>query len=155
MSTFLLTDDHGGVLDTLAYVFGAQGHRTLLAKCGAAALEIARTETVDAALVDLHMPGMDGLAVCRALREQAISRGADFPVWIMTAAAVPALAAKAIEAGAVAVLRKPFSLDDLFPAVEAYRTGAKPIPVLAPPASAIVDPNFAPHPSGSKPASAR
>lgn len=155
MRTLLITDDHEGVLRTLEYVLAGRGHRTLLAKSGAAALEAARSEQLDAALVDLHMPVMDGLSLCRALRRQAIANGTDIPVWIMTAAAVPALAAKALEAGAVCVLRKPFDPDEFMAAVEEICSGTKPFP---PPPS--VDAPFSPldfdrAPGGSNPAPAR
>lgn len=152
MRTLLITDDHEGVLHTLDYAFGLRGHRTLLAKSGRAAMEIAQVESLDAALVDLHMPGMDGLAVCRALREHAVARGADFPIWIMTAAGTPALAAKAIEAGAVCVLRKPFDLDEVLAALDEFRNGTKAIPALAPrepSANEMKDSNFDPPPKGS------
>lgn len=59
MRTLLITDDQEGVLHTLGYLFGEHGYRTLLAKSGAAALEMARIEHIDVTLIDVHMPGMD------------------------------------------------------------------------------------------------
>lgn len=132
MRTVLIVDDHESVLQTLSYVFGLRGYQTLLANAGPAGVELARNETIDAALVDLHMPGMDGFALCRALREHAITRGTEYPVWIMTAAPVLAALPKAIEEGAVSVLRKPFDCDEFFHSLDEYCSGAKAVPALAP-----------------------
>lgn len=69
MRMLLITDDQEGVLHTLGYVFGEQhGYRTLLAKSGAVALELMRTEHLDAVLVDVHMPAMDGFPAERRRR---------------------------------------------------------------------------------------
>lgn len=136
MRTILIVDDHESVLQTLSYVLGLRGYQTRSATTGPAGIELARSEIINAALVDLHMPGMDGFALCRALREQAVSRGSEFPVWIMTAAPVPAALPKAIEAGAVSVLRKPFDFEELLRSLDEYCGGAKVVPDLPPRTSA-------------------
>lgn len=113
MRTLLITDDQEGVLHTLGYVFGEQhGYRTLLAKSGAVALELMRTEHLDAVLVDVHMPAMDGFTVCSSLAAAARETGRPLPVWLMTGAYTTA-AAKAEEVGAVALLKKPFDSSEL------------------------------------------
>ena len=129
MRTLLITDDHEGVLHALGYVFGEHGYRTLLAKSGAAALEIVRTEHVDAALVDLHMPVMDGIAVCRALAAAARDSGRTLPVWLMTGAYTAAAATRAAESGAMALLKKPFDSAELSKEFESYFAGTLPIAV--------------------------
>lgn len=63
MRTLLIIDDQPSVLQTLDYVFSLHGYRTLLASSGEAGLELAANQSFDAALVDLHMPGMDGPCV--------------------------------------------------------------------------------------------
>lgn len=130
--TLLITDDQEGVLHTLGYVFGEHGYRTLLAKSGAAALEVARTEHVDAALVDVHMPAMDGFAVCQSLAAVARDRGRVLPVWLMTGAYTAAAAAKAAEVGAMALLKKPFDSAELIRDLERYFADTLPIPAAAP-----------------------
>jgi DNA-binding response OmpR family regulator len=118
MRTLLITDDQEGVLVALDYVLSQRGYRTLLAKSGAAAVGIAQTEMIDAALVDLHMPGMDGFAVCRSVAAIAAERGRAIPVWVMTAAFTSEAAAKAAECGAIALLKKPFDVDVFLADVE-------------------------------------
>jgi CheY-like chemotaxis protein len=123
MRTLLIVDDHESVLHTLAYVFGLRGYQTRLANSGPAGIELARIEAFDAALVDLHMPVMDGFAVCCALREQAAAAKRDIPIFLMTAAYTPQAASKATEAGAVMLLKKPFDHDEFLAAVERLSRG--------------------------------
>ena len=125
MRTLLITDDEEGVLQALDYVLSNYGYRTVLTKSGAAALEVAHSRNIDAALVDLHMPGMDGVAICRSLCAFAKDRGRALPVWIMTGAFTTITATKAVEAGAVCLLKKPFDfgallseLDERFTSLE-------------------------------------
>lgn len=136
MRTLLITDDHESVLHTLEYVLSLRGYRTLLASSGAVALEIAAREILDVALVDLHMPGMDGFALCRALRERGLAAGQDIPVFMMTAVHTPVALKAALEAGAVTLLKKPFDCDEFLSAVERYCSGELPLPgpPAAPPA---------------------
>lgn len=130
MRTLLIVDDHESVLHTLGYVFGLRGYQVRLANSGPAGITLAASECVDAALVDLHMPGMDGFSVCRALREQAIAAGRDVPVFMMTAAHTAAAATKAADAGAVTLLKKPFDHEEFLMAVERYCDGTTPLPAL-------------------------
>lgn len=115
MRTLLIVDDQEGVLQTLDFVFKDRGYRTVLAKSGTAAVVLASAERLDAGLIDLHMPGMDGLAVCASLRAAGIS----IPIWIMTAACSREAETTAREHGAVSVLRKPFDVDEFVRALEA------------------------------------
>jgi DNA-binding response OmpR family regulator len=135
--TVLITDDNESVLHTLEYVLGLRGYRPLVANSGAVALEIAARETCDAALVDVHMPEMDGFALCRALRERAITAGKDIPVFMMTAMHVPAASKRALEAGAVTLLKKPFDCDEFLSRLERYCSGELPLAPL--PASPPID----------------
>jgi CheY-like chemotaxis protein len=128
----LIADDHEGVLYTLGYAIDMRGSRALLANSGKAALERAATEPFDAALIDLHMPEMDGLTTCRKLRERCIAGGADRPIFMMTAAFMPQVVPKALEAGAVALLKKPFDYDEFFALLERYCRGELPLPALPP-----------------------
>lgn len=108
MQTLLITDDHVSVLRTLEFALGDNDLRVIVTESGPAALACAERETIDAALVDLHMPVMDGLALTRALKEHAAKANRALPVWIMTAAHTPTGAEQARLAGAEALLKKPF-----------------------------------------------
>jgi CheY-like chemotaxis protein len=108
MHTLLITDDHLSVLQTLDFAFRSDRLRVLSAIAGPAALELWERETVDAALIDLHMPVMDGLTLTRALKERASAAGRLLPIWIMTAAPSAVAVEQARVTGAEGMLRKPF-----------------------------------------------
>jgi two-component system response regulator AtoC len=119
MARVLLVDDEPGVLYTLQEVLSEHGDEVVTATSGAEAL--GRLEGVEAVVTDLVMPGMDGLALLRALRE----RDADLPVIVLTAQGSEKAAVSAMKAGAHDYLRKPFDVDEVGLAVEraaeAYR----------------------------------
>lgn len=64
----LITDDYDPWRDVVDEVLRRAGFRTLQAACGEEAVEIVRSQLVDAALVDLHMPRLDGLETIRLMR---------------------------------------------------------------------------------------
>lgn len=81
MTTILVVDDVAAMADQYAYdLRRLGGYDSLVAPGGAEALEVLAREAVDAVLLDLEMPGTDGFAVLRALRE----RGLDVPVIVYT-----------------------------------------------------------------------
>jgi diguanylate cyclase (GGDEF)-like protein len=80
-------------------------HEVLFALSGEKALEIARTQQPDLILLDAVMPGLDGYAVCRALRSAAETR--DIPVIFITALKTPEDETGALAAGAADFITKP------------------------------------------------
>jgi diguanylate cyclase (GGDEF)-like protein len=80
-------------------------HEVLFALSGEKALDIARTQQPDLILLDAVMPGMDGYAVCRALRSAAETR--DIPVIFITALKTPEDETGALAAGAADFITKP------------------------------------------------
>ena len=127
MRTLLVIDDNPSVRDTLAIVLGARGYSVVSAESGEIGLALARQQIIDGALVDIRMVGIDGVAVCRELHAIAQANGRRIPVWLITGAYSTEIAALGKEAGAVAVLRKPFDLSTLCQELEAQwlaETGA-------------------------------
>jgi diguanylate cyclase (GGDEF)-like protein len=80
-------------------------HEVLFALSGEKALEIARAQRPDLILLDAMMPGLDGYAVCAALREAAETR--DIPVIFITALKTPEDETRALSAGAADFISKP------------------------------------------------
>jgi CheY-like chemotaxis protein len=111
MHTLLITDDHPSVLHTLEFVLASAELHVLVAESGAAALERIEQEPVHAALIDLHMPTMDGLTLTRELKARAAKLGRGLPIWIMTAAPTAGAAEQARLDGAEGMLKKPFDAD--------------------------------------------
>jgi DNA-binding response OmpR family regulator len=68
--TLLIVDDEPDVCEVLEEYFAANGYETLRAGNAAQARELAEQNTVDLALLDIHMPGEDGLSLARHLRER-------------------------------------------------------------------------------------
>lgn len=132
MRTLLITDDHESVLRTLEYAFAVHGYRAVLASSGKSAIEACRSTIVDAALVDLHMPGMDGFQTCAALIAHTREQGRSMPVWLMSAAVTNAAKIRAAEVGAVTLLSKPFDCAEFISDVEAHlRSAANGTPSLS------------------------
>ena len=80
------------------------------AASGAAALTAVGAQPVHAIVLDLRLPDMDGLAVCRHLRADGYP---DLPIILVTADQTPGLARRADEAGVTTMLAKPFAPEAL------------------------------------------
>jgi DNA-binding response OmpR family regulator len=86
-----------------------EGHPADVAPSGEDALRMARTDTYDAIVLDLTLPGLDGLATCRELR----SRGVSTPILFLTARDAAEDRIEALDLGADDCLVKPFSFSEL------------------------------------------
>lgn len=104
----LIIDDQHSVCVSLDYFLGGAGYRVVTAESGTAAFALFETHPIDAALIDIHMPGMNGFDVCLRLQAKAQELGRSLRVWFMTGAFSRALDRRAVELGALGVLRKPF-----------------------------------------------
>ncbi len=109
MAAILIVDDDAAICDALDETLRALGHRPLIATSGAAALKTLEETAVGAILLDLRMPGMDGLEVLRRLHE----RGSHPPVTVLTAHASAANTIEAMRLGAFDHLTKPIGRDQL------------------------------------------
>ena len=108
MPTVLIVDDDAALRDSIAETLADLGHRTITAADGRSALEAASRERIDAALLDLRIPGMNGLEILQRLR--ASLRSAP-PVAILTAYASAANTIEAMRLGAFDHLTKPIARD--------------------------------------------
>lgn len=113
MKTILVIDDEYAILDALRVLLEDEGYRVLTAEDGAAGLEALGREKVDAVVLDLMMPRMDGRAVLAALRSSYALR--DVGVCVISAAG-PSILRELRDADAV--LPKPFTFAQLRGAVE-------------------------------------
>mgnify|MGYP003476555626 CR=1 FL=1 len=83
--SLLITDDDRDFREALSGVIEPQGFRTYQAEDGEQAVSIIRSQHIHLVLLDMHMPGMDGLDVCRAMRADPTT--AAVPVIMLTAKA--------------------------------------------------------------------
>ena len=105
----LVADDDRTIRRNLVRLLQAEGYRTLEAADGTQALALIRAEAPAAVLLDLKMPGRDGLEVLRQLGPTL----ADLPVIVITAFGGSAAAIEAMRRGAYDYLTKPFDLDEV------------------------------------------
>jgi DNA-binding response OmpR family regulator len=110
----LVVDDEIALQETLEYNLAKQGYQVFTAADGPAAIEIARREKPDLIVLDLMLPGLDGLEVCRVLR-----RDMNVPILMLTARADEVDRIVGLEIGADDYLTKPFSMRELLARVKA------------------------------------
>ncbi|HEY8742924.1 MAG TPA: response regulator, partial [Chloroflexota bacterium] len=109
----LVADDDTDVRRLLSHVLQQRGYRVVTAADGAEAIALAHRELPDLALLDVRMPGTDGLAALAALRADATTR--NIPVIMLTASPEVAEATWSIaeRLGAARLLRKPVTAEEL------------------------------------------
>ncbi len=119
----MVVDDEAPVREALRRALRLEGYDVALAADGDEALRrLAEGPQPDALLLDVLMPGVDGLEVCRRLRRS----GSRLPVLMLTARAEVSDRVSGLDAGADDYLAKPFALQELFARVRALlrRSGA-------------------------------
>ncbi len=102
-----MVEDDEALRDTIVYNLRSDGYETLAAADGAQALELARRPAVSLVILDLMLPRISGLDVCRQLR--ARPETADLPIMMLTARAEESDIVVGLELGADDYVTKPFS----------------------------------------------
>ena len=118
----LVVEDDRSVRDALDRSLRAQGYEVTTAGDGLAALRAVQHEDPDLVVLDLGLPGMDGLAVCRRLRTDGDPR----PVLILTARDAVGDRVAGLDVGADDYLGKPFALEELLARVRALLRRVEP-----------------------------
>lgn len=114
MPTILVVDDDADTCRNMADLFGERGYRVDAAEGGKIALEQAQQQSYDVGLLDLRMPGMDGLTLCRRLKTMR----PEMVNLIVTGYPGDGLDEEARAAGACQVLHKPVDFAKLLALVE-------------------------------------
>ncbi len=104
----LLVDDEPTLLETLAFNLRSSGYDVVTAADGVTALDVARAEAPQLVILDLMLPELDGLTVCRSLRQVS-----DIPILVLTARTGELDKIVGLESGADDYMTKPFSLGEL------------------------------------------
>ncbi len=115
--TVLLVEDERDIADLVRYHVERAGMRFVHAADGAAALRLARAEQPDLVILDLLLPGLDGLEVCRQLRRDALTRR--LPIIMLTARGEEVDRVVGLELGADDYIVKPFSPRELVARIRA------------------------------------
>ena len=113
----LIIEDERGLVQTLSWYFNREGYETLVAHDGMEGLRKAQTHLPDLILLDVMLPGADGLTVCRELRTGEKTR--DTPIIMMTAKSEEADQIEGFAKGADDYVTKPFNNKILLQRVKA------------------------------------
>ncbi len=108
MARVLVVEDDPVIRETVAFNLQRDGHEVLTAADGAAGLERARAESPDLIVLDVMLPRMSGLDVCRVLRTETPT-----PILMLTARDAEADVVQGLELGADEYVTKPFSMREL------------------------------------------
>ena len=114
----LVVDDNPNNIDVLAHALETRGYNIAIATSGEDALKTTDHFHPDLILLDLMMPGMDGLETCR--RMKANPQHADIPIIIVTAAADTAAVVNSFAAGAVDYVVKPVREEEVLARVHTH-----------------------------------
>ncbi len=139
MPQILIVDDDAAVCEAMRVVLEHQGFEVVVADNGRQAIEAARTAVFDVVIIDIFMPGMDGLETIRAFRRQV----PDVPViaisgflFRQSTTPAPNFLGMATKLGAAYSLAKPFRPADLLKAIEICLSGDGGRPDQTPPPKA-------------------
>jgi two-component system KDP operon response regulator KdpE len=110
----LVIDDEPAMVGAVAALVGSVGHRVTAAYDGAEGLRHYDADRPDLVILDLAMPGMDGLTVCHELRERG-----ETPIIVLSGEGQEAAKVEAIDAGADDYVTKPFGKHELLARIRA------------------------------------
>jgi DNA-binding response OmpR family regulator len=113
----LVVEDDPRISELVSLHLRLEGLSPVAADDGTAALALARSEPFDLVVLDLMLPGLDGLTVCRAIRRDSIN--ADVPILMLTARGEETDKVLGLESGADDYLSKPFGVRELIARVRA------------------------------------
>jgi two-component system response regulator RegX3 len=122
----LIVEDEPGLAESVRYALETEGFEVTVADTGVSGLDLARRSAPDLVLLDLMLPEMSGLDVCRLIRSSS-----DVPIIMLTAKDSEADKVTGLELGADDYMTKPFSMRELLARVRAHLRRASKSGVLA------------------------
>ena len=114
MARVLVVEDDAAILETVAYNLGREGHDVVTAADGVSGLQLSRETEPDLIVLDLMLPRMSGLDICRVVREER-----PVPILMLTARAAEGDKIAGLDLGADDYMTKPFSMQELVARVSA------------------------------------
>ncbi len=113
----LIIDDEKDIIELLRYNLNKEGYKVISASDGESGLKLAKKETPDGIILDLMLPGIDGLEVCRAIKND--DRISNIPIIMLTAKGEETDIIVGLELGADDYITKPFSIRQLLARLKA------------------------------------
>ena len=117
MRKILIADDEHKIVMTLEYTFRKNGYEVFIARDGSEVLELLKEEIPDVILLDVMMPGQDGMSILQQLRSQSYTR--DLPVVMATARGTEIDKVQSLDFGADDYLVKPFGMMEMISRIKA------------------------------------
>lgn len=114
MPKILLVEDEAPLAETISYNLREEGYKVQVVSDGLSALDSIRTEKFDLVLLDIMLPGMDGLEVCRCIRRES-----NVPILMLTAKSREIDKVVGLEVGADDYITKPFGMLELIARIRA------------------------------------
>ena len=114
MARVLVVEDDAAILETVAYNLGREGYDVVTAADGVSGLQLSRETEPDLIVLDLMLPRMSGLDVCRVVREER-----PVPILMLTARSAEGDKIAGLDLGADDYVTKPFSMQELMARVSA------------------------------------
>jgi two-component system, NtrC family, nitrogen regulation response regulator NtrX len=114
MKTILVVDDEQSIRESLEGILQDEGYRCLFAEHGEMALSLVREESIDLVLLDIWMPGMDGLEVLQLIKTQR----SELTIIMMSGHGTIETAVKSTKLGAFDFIEKPLSLEKLLLSIQ-------------------------------------
>jgi len=108
----MVVDDKEVIRDVLCFFLENKGYETVALSDGLSAVSYAQKRKPDLVLLDIKMPGLDGIDTCYRLR-QILQSSPSTGIIILTGHNTPRNVGKAFVSGAIDVIKKPFDLDDV------------------------------------------
>src|SRR6516165_6524298 len=105
MPKVLIVEDEPSLVETIAYNLREEGYKVCSAADGIAALDVMKQDAPDLVLLDVMLPGVDGLEVCRLIRRES-----DVPIIMLTAKSREIDKVVGLEVGADDYITKPFGM---------------------------------------------
>jgi two-component system alkaline phosphatase synthesis response regulator PhoP len=113
----IIVEDESDILDVIEYNLSREGYRVKGYRDGEQGLEAIRTEDPELVLLDLMLPGIDGIEICKKVKEDPVTR--DIPIIMITAKAEESDVVLGLGVGADDYVSKPFSPKELVARVKA------------------------------------
>jgi two-component system alkaline phosphatase synthesis response regulator PhoP len=142
MTKILVVDDEKHIGELVSYALQKEGYQVLTAQDGNRALELVQSEQPALVVLDIMLPGVDGLTICRLMRQNERTR--DIPVIMLSARGQEIDRVLGLELGADDYITKPFSVRELVARVKARLRRSRGGPVRRRPlriGELVVDPD--------------
>lgn len=121
MQKILVVEDNENNLYLITFILEKMGHKVIVAKTGEEGVELALKERPDLILMDIQLPGINGLEATRRIR--ASTEGGDVPIIALTSYALVGDREQVMSVGCTGYIEKPINPETIMGEIEKYLSG--------------------------------